>query len=44
MDGSPCDRVTGSLAVAEALSGQPYPAVLIAGVLGMALQSQKRTE
>ena len=43
-DAVPMDPVTRSLAVAEALTGQLYPAVLIAGVLGMALQSQKRAE
>jgi hypothetical protein len=39
-DAVPTDPVTRSLAVAEALTGQLYPAVLIAGVLGVALQSR----
>jgi hypothetical protein len=39
-DAVPMDPVTRSLAVAEALTGQLYPAVLIAGVLGVALQSR----
>jgi hypothetical protein len=33
-----------SLAVAESLIGQLYPAILIAGVLGMALQTRSRAE
>lgn len=35
----PVDPVARSLAVAEALIGQLYPAILIAGVLGMALHT-----
>jgi voltage-gated potassium channel Kch len=40
----PIHPVARSLAVAEALVGQLYPAILIGGVLGMALQSRMRTE
>jgi voltage-gated potassium channel Kch len=40
----PIHPVARSLAVAEALVGQLYPAILIGGVLGMALQSRVRTE
>ena len=40
----PVRPVARSLAVAEALIGQLYPAILIAGVLGMALQSQMKSE
>jgi hypothetical protein len=39
-DAVPMDPVARSLAVAEALTGQLYPAVLIAGVLGVALQAR----
>jgi ion channel len=39
-DAVPMDPLARSLAVTEALTGQLYPAVLIAGVLGMALQSR----
>jgi hypothetical protein len=39
-DAAPMDPVTRSLAMAEALTGQLYPAVLIAGVLSMALQAR----
>jgi voltage-gated potassium channel Kch len=39
-DAVPIDPVARSLAVAEALTGQLYPAVLIAGLLGLALQSR----
>jgi voltage-gated potassium channel Kch len=39
-DALPMDPLARSLAVAEALTGQLYPAVLIAGVLGLALQSR----
>ena len=38
-DALPIHPVARTLAVAEALIGQLYPAVLIAGVLGLALQS-----
>ena len=39
-DAVPMDPVARSLAVTEALTGQLYPAVLIAGLLGLALQSR----
>jgi voltage-gated potassium channel Kch len=39
-DAVPMDPVARSLAMAEALTGQLYPAVLIAGVLGVALQAR----
>jgi hypothetical protein len=39
-DAAPADPLARSLAVAEALTGQLYPAVLIAGLLGLALQSR----
>jgi hypothetical protein len=41
-DAVPVGPAARSLAVAEALTGQLYPAVLIAGVLGRALQSSNR--
>jgi hypothetical protein len=37
----PLHPIARTLAVCEALIGQLYPAVLIAGLLGMALQPQK---
>jgi Ion channel len=40
----PVHPVTRALAVAEALIGQLYPAILIAGVLGLALQTRFREE
>jgi hypothetical protein len=40
----PVHPIARTLAVAEALIGQLYPAVLIAGLLGMALQPQKPPE
>jgi Ion channel len=40
----PVHPVARTLAVAEALIGQLYPAVLIAGLLGMALQPQKSAD
>jgi voltage-gated potassium channel Kch len=40
----PIHPVARALAVAEALVGQLYPAILIAGVLGLALQSRIRGE
>lgn len=43
-DAVPVDPVARSLAVAEALTGQLYPAVLIAGVLGLALQSRRGSD
>jgi voltage-gated potassium channel Kch len=43
-DAVPGDPLARTLAVAEALTGQLYPAVLIAGVLGMALQSRNGTK
>jgi hypothetical protein len=39
-DAIPGDPLARSLAVAEALTGQLYPAVLIGGLLGMALQAR----
>lgn len=39
-DAIPTDPVARSLAVTEALTGQLYPAVLITGLLGLALQSR----
>jgi hypothetical protein len=41
-DAVPMDPLARSLAVAEALTGQLYPAVLIAGLLALALQSASR--
>jgi Ion channel len=41
-DAVPTDPLARTLAVAEALAGQLYPAVLIAGVLGLALQSRNK--
>jgi hypothetical protein len=41
-DALPINPTARSLAVAEALTGQLYPAVLIAGVLGRALQSSNK--
>jgi hypothetical protein len=43
-DAIPMDPVARSLAIAEALTGQLYPAVLIAGVLGVALQSRSGSQ
>src|SRR5271156_4734211 len=40
----PLHPLARTIAVSEALIGQLYPAVLIAGVLGMALQSSTRNE
>jgi hypothetical protein len=40
----PLHPLSRTIAVSEALIGQLYPAVLIAGVLGMALQSRVRNE
>jgi hypothetical protein len=40
----PLHPIARTLAVCEALIGQLYPAVLIAGLLGMALQPQKITD
>jgi len=40
----PIHAAARSLAMAEALIGQLYPAILIAGVLGMALQTRMRGE
>jgi hypothetical protein len=40
----PLHPVARSLATAEALIGQLYPAILIGGVLGMALQSRMKNE
>jgi len=40
----PVHPITRMLAISEALIGQLYPAVLIAGVLGLALQSRAQTE
>jgi hypothetical protein len=39
-DAYPVDRIARSLATAEALIGQLYPAILIATLVGMALQSR----
>jgi len=39
-DAYPIDRIARSLATAEALIGQLYPAILIATLVGMALQSR----
>jgi len=39
-DAYPVDRVARSMAIAEALIGQLYPAILIATLVGMALQSR----
>jgi hypothetical protein len=39
-DAVPTDPLARSLAVAEALTGQLYPALLIAGLLGLVLQSR----
>jgi hypothetical protein len=43
-DAVPVHPVTRALAVAEALIGQLYPAILIAGVLGLALQTRIHNE
>lgn len=43
-DAVPADPVTRTLAVAEALTGQLYPAVLIAGLLGLSIQSRHAGE
>jgi hypothetical protein len=43
-DAVPMAPAPRSLAVAEALTGQLYPAMLIAGVLGRALQSRNGRE
>lgn len=43
-DAIPVHPIARTLAVAEALIGQLYPAILIAGVLGLALQSRIRSE
>ncbi len=40
----PVHPLARTLAVSEALIGQLYPAVLIAGLLGVALQQQKQSE
>ena len=40
----PLHPLARTIAVSEALIGQLYPAVLIAGVLGLALQSRMRSE
>jgi hypothetical protein len=42
-DAYPVHRVARSLATAESLIGQLYPAILIATLVGMALQSKKPT-
>jgi hypothetical protein len=39
-DAYPVDRIARSLATAEALIGQLYPAILIATLVGMALQAR----
>ena len=39
-DAYPVHRVARSLAIAEALIGQLYPAILIATLVGMALQAR----
>ena len=39
-DAYPVHRVARSLAIAEALIGQLYPAILIATLVGMALQER----
>ncbi|MGA8144668.1 MAG: ion channel [Candidatus Acidiferrales bacterium] len=43
-DAIPVHPIARTLAVSEALIGQLYPAVLIAGVLGLALQARVRSE
>ena len=40
----PVHPIARTLAISEALIGQLYPAILIAGVLGLALQSRNRIE
>jgi hypothetical protein len=42
-DAYPVHRVARSLAIAEALIGQLYPAILIASLVGMALQARFST-
>jgi hypothetical protein len=43
-DAYPVHRIARSLATAEALIGQLYPAILIATLVGMALQARSSAE